>query len=194
MNKQLKKQIIPLCILVSVLIFIGIVFSTVKPLIEEFNNAKNDKANAEQQARELEEQDKILKEKNTKEEMKLRSIKQIYETNQASANENLGMFGNMFEDIIKRVKYNGLLIRSIEYDLKPAFDPLYQKFPESYNACELKFFLVGTYSQLQTFLVELNNNFPYLITVSKLDISSFSGNTDYILIGLSLTLYSKKAK
>ncbi len=194
MNKQLKKQIVPLCILVSVIIFVAVLYFGVKPLVDKYNEAKIQQQNAAREEQELAEKDKQMKEENTKEEMKLKAIKQIYQANQNATGENLGMFGNMFEDIIKRVQYNGLLIRSIEYDLKPAFDQIYQKFPDDYNVCELKFFLVGTYSQLQSFLVELNNTFPYLLTLSKLDVAAFSDNTDYILISMSLTLYSKKAK
>lgn len=192
MNKQIKKQLAPLCILVSVIIFAAVLFFTVKPLFESFSEAKTQRENAEREEKELAEKDRLLKEEAAKEEMRLKAIKPIYQSDLQSDAENLGMFGSMFEDIIRRVQYNGLYIRSIEYDLKPASDLLFQKFAEEYNVCELKFFLVGTYAQLQSFLVELNNTFPYLSTVSALDVAAFSENTDYILINMSITLYSKK--
>ena len=98
----------------------------------------------------------------------------------------------MFEEIIKRAQSNGLLIRSIEYDMKPADDPIYMEYSDTYNVCQLKFFLVGSYSQLQAFLNGINNNFEYLTSISKLNVTAFRANTDYLLINLGITLYSKK--
>ena len=100
----------------------------------------------------------------------------------------------MFEEIIRKAQKNGLMIRSIEYDMRPATDPIYLENPEAYNACELKFFFVGSYAQLQTFLSDMNNNFGYLTYISKLNITAFTSNTDYLLINISITLYSKKAE
>ena len=105
---------------------------------------------------------------------------------------NLSVFGTMFEDIIAKIQKNGLFIRSIEYNMRPEADQIYQIGSKSYNVCELNFFLVGTYSQLQDLLVEMNNNFNYLTYISKLNITSFNANTDYLLIDTSITLYSKK--
>ena len=76
--------------------------------------------------------------------------------------------------------------------MRPANDPIYIENPEIYNACELKFFFVGSYSQLQAFLSDMNNNFKYLTYISKLNITAFTSNTDYLLINISITLYSKK--
>ena len=67
-----------------------------------------------------------------------------------------------------------------------------EEHADTYNACELKFFFVGTYSQLQSFLSEINNNFEYLTFVSKLSVTAFAKNTDYLLINTSITIYSKK--
>ncbi len=194
MEKQLKKYILPICLAGSILLLAMTIVLFVKPMIEDFQTAKEQKESTIRQEQELAKKNELLKLEQEKEEMRLKSIKQIYQSNITTEAENLGVFGTMFEDIIKKVQYNGLLIRSIEYDLKPAFDPIYQNYAEDYNTCELKFFLVGKYSQLQSFLVDLNNTFPYLLTISKMDISAFSGNTDYLIIGLSLTLYSKKGK
>ncbi len=192
MDKQLKKLIVPGAILASIVIFVGILFATINPMIEEYNQSKSQQEAKAQEEKQLEEEVKKKEEEETKEAMRLKAIKPIYQSDLSSSAENLGIFGNMFEDIIKRVQYNGLAIRSIEYDLKPASDLFYQKFSEDYNVCELKFFLVGTYTQLQSFLVELNNTFPYFISISKLEASAFIGNTDYILVILSVDLYSKK--
>lgn len=191
MNKR-NKQIVPLCFLIAVVIFAAILYTMISTSYEEYKNTKDSKNVVEAQfktAKDQYEQSKVQKEKD---QIQLQSIKPVYETKEDSTTENLGVFGTMFEDIIKKAQSNGLLIRSIEYDMRPADDQIYLNYTESYNVCELKFFLVGTYSQLRNFLKEMTNDFPYLVSVSKLNITAFSGNTDYILISMSLNIYSKK--
>lgn len=192
MNTQIKKYLLPIGIAVSVIVFLVVTYVLVQPIVSDFITTKQAKESAEVEEKQLAEEDKRLQEESNKEAIRLKSLKQIYETNLKSSVANLGIFGTMFEEIIDRVQYSGLMIRSIEYDLKPETDMIYQKFEAKYNVCELKFFLVGTYSQLQAFLVDLNNTFPYLLTISKIDVEAFSNNTDYILIDLSINLYSKK--
>lgn len=191
MNKR-NKQIVPICFALAILLFFLITFIVIKPKYEEFNEIKlrADKNNLERET--LEEKIKKIDAEKEAENIKLKSLKPIYESNLESSTENLGVFGNMFEEIIRKAQKNGLLIRSIEYDMRPATDPIYIESPESYNVCELKFFFVGSYSQLQTFLYDMNNNFQYLTYISNLNVTAFTSNTDYLLINISITLYSKK--
>ena len=98
----------------------------------------------------------------------------------------------MFDEIIKKAQANGLAIRSIEYNMNPANNEVLNSFSDLYNVCELKFFFVGTYRQLQTFLSDLIDNYQYLVSVSNMDITAFSGNTDYIIIKMGIVLYAKK--
>ena len=51
---------------------------------------------------------------------------------------------------------------------------------------------MGKYPNLRTFLNDITTNFQYLVAVSDLDVTAFSGDTDYILIKISITLFSKK--
>ncbi len=193
MNKK-NKQLVPICFALAALLFFVIIFVVLKPKYEEFAEMKlrASKNNVERES--LEEKIKKIDAEKEAENLKLKSLKPIYESTLESSTENLGIFGNMFEEIIKKAQKNGLMIRSIEYDMRPALDPIYQENPEAYNACELKFFFVGSYTQLQAFLSDMNNNFNYLTYISKLDITAFTSNTDYLLINISITLYSKKAE
>ena len=192
MNKK-NKQLVPICFALAILLFFIISFIAIKPKYEEFNEMQI-RANKNNNEREtLEAKIKKIDAEKEAENIKLKSLKPIYESNLEPATENLGIFGNMFEEIIRKAQKNGLMIRSIEYDMRPATDPIYVENPEAYNACELKFFFVGTYAQLQTFLSDMNNNFNYLTYISKLSITAFTANTDYLLINISITLYSKKA-
>lgn len=191
MNKK-NKQIVPLCFIIAVVVFIVIVYTMISASFEEYSNATASQTAVNAEYESFKTQYEQSKEKKAKDEIQLQSIKPVYETSNNSQNENLGVFGTMFEDIIKKAQYNGLLIRSIEYDMRPADDMVFASYSDSYNVCELKFFFVGTYAQLRTFMNELVNDFPNLISISRLNVTSFSGNTDYILVNMSITLYSKK--
>jgi hypothetical protein len=166
----------------------------VRPKFQEYNeyNVRVDKNNFER--KELEEQIKKIESQKEEENIKLQALKPIYASEVDSSADNLGMFGNMFEDIIRYAQNDGLLIRSIEYDLRPSTDLIYQENANAYNVCELKFFFVGTYMQLQSFLNDMNNNFQYLVHISKLDVTAFTENTDYLLVKTSITIYSKKSE
>lgn len=191
MNKK-NKQLVPIIFIASILIFALIVFFAVSPKFEEYQEAqiKYSKMNVDRDK--LEDQISQIKSEQEQENIKLQSLKTVYQAEIESSNDNLGMFGNMFDEIIKNAQKNGLLIRSIEYDMRPEADPIYSENADSYNVCELKFFFVGTYSQLGSFLADIHNGFQYLVYISKLDVTAFSSNTDYLLINTSLTLYSKK--
>ena len=190
MNKK-NNQYVPICFLAGLILCIAVVFFMVKPALEEYNDAKDRSARAASDLRTYEERAQKEKQKQAEEEMNLKSIKQIYETVYDNT-DNLAAFGTMFDDLIKKAQENDLFIRSIEYDTKPADNSIYTDFSEQYNVCKLNFFLVGKYPNLRNFLNDITNNFKYLISVSDLNITAFANDTDYILIKMSLTLYSKK--
>lgn len=191
MNKKYN-QYVPFVLIAAILLIGFIVFMGTKDTLTEFNEAQSAISNYERKIKEKESEISALDKAMNQEKVKLQSIKPVYETDLDSANKNLGIYGNMFENLVKRAQSNGLMIRSIEYNMTPENDPLLADSADKYNACELKFFLVGTYSQLQGFLMEVNNNFEYLVSISKLSVTAFDRNTDYILANTSITLYSKK--
>ncbi len=191
MNKK-NNQLVPIVLLGAVVIFLLIIYSFCNPAFNDYQRAQNKINTDSLEVQRLQEQYDQEKEKRKQEDIQIQSLKQVYITNSVNSDDNLGKFGTMFDDIIKRAQYNGLLIRSIEYDMKPASSAIYNNFSDTYNVCELKFFFVSTYTQLKTFMNELTTSFPYLISISKLDVTAFSGNEDYILINMAITLYSKK--
>lgn len=190
MNKKYQ-QFVPWSLVFAAVVVLVVLFFVSKPKIEEYNNVRLEVAQNNEQRKKLEEQIKQEESEKQAQEIKLRALKPIFKS-KVKGNENLGVFGDMFENIIKVAQSNGLLIRSIEYNMKPTNDPLYKENSDSYNACELKFFFIGTYSQLQSFLIDMNNNFEYLISLSGLSISSFPENQDYLLINQIITVYSEK--
>ena len=191
MNKKYQ-QFVPLCLILAAVLVIFVLFVSCKPKIEELLDISAEVSRASEQKAKLEEQNKKEEANRQAEDMKLRSLKPIYKSNVSGSNDSLGVFGNMFEDLIKMAQVNGLLIRSIEYNMRPSNDILYSSNSDNYNACELKFFFVGTYGQMQAFLNDMNKNFQYLVSISGLSISAFPENPDYLLINESITLYSEK--
>ena len=191
MNKKFN-QYVPFIFIIALVLIGVIVFMGTKDVLAEYSEAREAVQNYERKVQEKEKEVGALDSQIRQEQMKLQSIKPVYESGVDSSTQNLGIYGNMFENLVKRAQSNGLMIRSIEYNMTPESDPLVIEHSNRYNACELKFFLVGTYSQLQSFLLEVNNNFEYLVYVSNLSVTAFERNTDYILANTSITLYSKK--
>ena len=191
MNSSNQKYV-PFVYLAAILFFLAIVYFACMPRIEEYSSAKSNMDNTKLQKENLQKQYSEIESKQALAEMKMKNIKTIVETNVSSADENLAMFGNMFEQILTKVQSNGIHIRAIEYNLSPAADPIYKENSEGYNVCELKLNLVGTYNQIKTFITDLNN-LENLLYISKMDVTAFSGNTDYLLANISVNLYSKKA-
>ena len=192
MNKKYQ-QLVPIILLISLGLFFAVFYSLVHPVWDSYNGKIVEKNKVLKDNQILEE--RYEKEKaESEQKMKLQSIKQVYESKTTSQNDNLSAYGTMFDEIIKKAQINGLAIRSIEYDTKPQTNPVYTDFSDTYNVCELKFLFVGTYPQLRTFLNDLNVNFQYLVSISNLNVTAFSGNTDYLLIDMAITLYSKKAE
>ena len=147
MNKKNSQQLVYAILFVAVAVFIGILAAFVPQTFDEYNSTKSQVESNKLELEKLEQQDKKLKEKKEQEEIKLQSLKQIYQSD-INSNDNLAVYGTMFDDLIKRAQSYGLLIRSIEYDINPTFDSIYADFSNQYNVCELKFFFVGGYAPI----------------------------------------------
>ena len=191
MNNK-NQKLVPICLLAAVLIMVAILYARCWPKIEEIQSTKQSVAESTRTRETLKNQMDDLESQRALNDMKMKNLKTIVETNVSSNVENLGIFGNLFETIVSKAQKNGLLIRAIEYNLNPASDPIFQKNPDGYNVCELKLSLVGGYNQLRAFIADLNG-IEHLIYLSKLNVTAFSENTDYLLIHMSINLYSKKS-
>ncbi len=107
--------------------------------------------------------------------------------------DSIASFGGMFEDVINYVKINGLLLRTIEYNINPDNDPIYKNFTVAYNVCEINMFVIGTYPQLQGFFNDIEM-YPYYLSVNQINIMPYENNKKYLLANVSIHLYSKKEK
>ena len=124
MNKK-NNNLVPIIFVVAILLFGVIAYMMVGTAKDEYDNALASQVSSTSDLDTYKSQYETSKAEREKNELQIQSIKQVYQSTMNGANENLGVFGTMFEDIIKKAQYNGLLIRSIEYDMRPSSDPLY---------------------------------------------------------------------
>ena len=193
MNKKIQ-QFVPFCLLLAGVLTVVMLFLFCKTRIEELVEVRNETSKANIQKANLQAQLKKEEEEQSQQQIKLKSLKPIYTSDMIESSDSLSSFGSMFDDIIRFAQRDGLLIRSIEYNMKPTNDPLYSFNADDYNACELKFFFVGTYDKMKAFLDDMNTNFEYLTSISNLNISAFQEDDNYLLISETITLYSEKGK
>ena len=179
--------------IIAVIVFIVLFINFVPQAITSYTDAQEQKTQMEQSVQRAEAELNKSESTRAKEEDLLKNIKSIFQASSTSSTDNLSMFGTMFDDVIQRIQQNGLMIRAIEYQMSPDNDPLAINFSKDYNVCALKFFLVGSYSQIKTLLNELQTNFPYLLGVSNINVLVYEDNTDYVLVDLTVNMYSKKA-
>lgn len=191
MNRANQKYV-PVCYVLAVVIFCALIYSLCQPKFNDFSSSQSTTKSSEKEKEELAKKLKKIEADNALASMKMKNLKTIVETNVDPSAANMGMFGNLFETIITKARNDGLLIREISYELGPENDPIYKE-NAGYNVCELKLSLVGEYTKLKQFLIDLNS-LENLIYLSKIDVTAFSGNTDYLVANLSINLYSKKAQ
>ncbi len=190
--KNIKQHLGILCIAAAVLVFIIVVYFIVQGPLTEYNDAMSKKASNAAKLASYEKQKQAIEKKEAEEEAQLKKYKPFYEAGSSADTNSPALYGNMFEDIIRLAQANGLMIRSIETDLNPTYDPLYAGYSDRYYACEFKFYFVGSYTQLQSYLGDMINKFKYMLSISKLNVTYFRDNPDYLLIKVSFTLYAKK--
>ncbi len=190
MNKN-NQSLVPFCYVGAFILFFVVLWVICHQKFEDYSASSTALSSSQKESKALSDKKDKIESERALADMKMKNLKTIVETNVDPSVGNLGMFGNLFETIITKVRNNGLYIRSIEYYLNPEADPIYME-NAGYNVCELKLALVSEYQKLRTFLIDLNN-IENLVYVSKLDVSAFAANTDYLLIDISINLYSKRA-
>lgn len=192
MNKKYQ-QLVPIVFLLAIVIIASLVFVMCQVKVQDYFSTSDEIKRNKEMKQQLEEQANREKSEQEALMVKMKSLKPIYKSKiKNSSTDNLSVFGNMFQDIIAKAQGNGLLIRSIEYHMKPEKDVLYSKFPNKYNACEVKFFFVSSYGQMLDFLNDMNKNFEYLTSISEIKVMAFVENPDYLLTKISIILYSEK--
>jgi len=92
--------------------------------------------------------------------------------------------------MIKIARTSGIRIRAVDYNYAPESDPIFGAKIPNVNVCELDTTIVGTYSQIQTFLKTLLSE-NYLVNISKLEIVSWRRDKSILIANLQLRYYTK---
>ena len=99
-------------------------------------------------------------------------------------------FGIMFENIISNITNSGIKIRSIEYNYQPQDDKVLAANAPGYNACELSFVTVGSYSQIQSFFKNITKE-NYLTNIYEVYIEPYDKNKTILIAKFKIRLYTK---
>lgn len=99
-------------------------------------------------------------------------------------------FGIMFENIIANITNTGLRVRSIDYNYKVTDDKVLNTNAEGYNACELSFTTVGSYTQLQNFFKNIAKE-KYLSSLYEVYIEPYDNDKTTLIAKFKIRLYTK---
>lgn len=99
-------------------------------------------------------------------------------------------FGIMFENVLSNITGNGVRIRSIDYNYNPQNDKVMQTNAPGYNACELSFTTVASYSQLQNFFKSIAKE-NYLTNIYEVYIEPYDKDKTILIAKFKVRLYTK---
>jgi len=129
------------------------------------------------------------KELKSKRKVELKNGKAIFEV-QGQQFSPEASFGSLFENILTNITNSGVRIRMIQYNYEPQDDKIILTGMEGYNACELFFTAVGSYSQLQTFFKDLAKE-NYLTNIHEVYIEPYDQDKNILIAKFKIRLYTK---
>ncbi len=189
MEKLIKENITYVMLVVMVLI--GCLFGIYRfgySAYDNFNQVSTKKAEKQTKEQKLAQ----LKAQNAapaKEKQTLKSGKVIYEVSQLQFSPEAS-FGIMFENILTNITNTGVRVRSIDYNYQPSEDKVLGTNAEGYNACELSFITVGTYTQLQNFFKSLARE-KYLSSLYEVHIEPYDNDKTILIAKFKIRLYTR---
>ena len=102
-------------------------------------------------------------------------------------------FGVMFESLLSNITGNGLKIHSIDYNYELQDDRVIMTGLPGYNACELTFTTVSTYTQLQNFLKSIVKE-KHLINIYEIYIEPYDKDKTILVTKFKIRLYTKTVR
>ena len=124
-----------------------------------------------------------------KQEEESPDLKKIY-TLEGMRFGNNASFAPLFDDMISVAKGSGIRIRSVDYNYTPEEDPIFAAKAGGVNVCELSTTIVGTYSEIQTFLKTIISQ-KYLVNIAQVEIVSWQRDRSVLIANLKLRYYTK---
>lgn len=179
-------------ILYGIFIILGVIYAItrVQPEIVHIFNIEKDINEKTIQCADLEKKLEILK-KTEMEKMTLSNqAKNIYKPDIPGLDAE-SSFAVLLDDIIEMARYNGIKLYSIEYIYNPQEDGFVKGASDKYNVCQLNMQIITDYEDLESFLKELYK-YPYLLNVSKLELTPYPKNKKILMSVLQIKLYSAK--
>lgn len=179
-------------ILYIVFILIGFIYLIVqvRPQIVTLFKTENDIKAKTVESADLARKLETLKASEMEKETLSGGTKHIYKPEEAGLDAE-SSFTVTFDDIIEMAKYNGIKIYSVEYLYNPTDDEFVKGAPDKYNVCQLNMQIISDYLDLESFLKDIYK-YPYLVNVSKLELSPYPKNKKILVSNLQLKLYSSK--
>lgn len=192
MEKLIKENLIFILLPILVIVAGGYFAYTYTMEALDTNNAVIDKQQEVETKKQKVQQ--LMREKQTvkeqpKEKKVPKSGKVIYEVLDQQFSPEAS-FGIMFENVISNVTSSGVKIRSIEYNYHPQDDKVLAANAPGYNACELSFVTVGSYSQLQAFFKNITKE-NYLTNIYEVYIEPYDKNKAILIAKFKIRLYTK---
>lgn len=196
MEKFIKDNIV--VFLIPIVVAVGLIFFGYKCFTEmnEFSEqVRNNEASLQTKQQKLQQLQAQKKQREEEEKRQAenkntsQSGKVIYEVlGQQFSPE--ASFGIMFENLLANIVNNGIKIRSIEYNYQPTEDKILLANAPGYNACELSFTTVGTYSQLQGFFKSIVKE-NYISNIYEIYIEPYERDKTILIAKFKVRLYTK---
>ncbi len=189
MDKLIKENILYIVILIMVLF--GGIYATYhfgSMTVDTFSQMSAKQAEMQTKMQKLE-QIKAKRVSGQKKKSTAQSGKIIYAVPQAQFSP-AASFGIMFENVISNITNSGLKVRSIDYNYSPQDDKVLTTQVEGYNACELTFTTVGSYTQLQTFFKNIAKE-KYLSSLYEVYIEPYDKDKSILIAKFKIRLYTK---
>ena len=186
---MLKYKDVILYMVFIVLIFAYSLFRLKPEIVKAFDTEKSIR---EKSAQTIDLETKLATLKKTEaDKMDLSGVtKKIYKPDSASVDAESSS-AVILDDIIDMTKYNGIKMYAIEYVYNPLDDEFIIGDATKYNVCQLNMSIIADYLDLQSFLKELYK-YPYLVSISKLEMSPYPKNKKILMSNLQIKLYSSK--
>ncbi len=99
-------------------------------------------------------------------------------------------FGIIFENLLANLTNSGVRIRSIEYNYHPGDDKILSANIGGYNACEISFVSVGSYTQFQNFFKNIAKE-KYLSNIYEIYIEPYDRDKTILITRFKIRLYTK---
>lgn len=193
---QKVKSMRPEKVIIPIILFIVIVVAAIFLVQDPFRRsieASDKEKSAVELNQKLQSQLDALESEKEQQQANMNTLKPFFEMQGEFDDTSLASFGSMLEDIVEDyIKPHGVMVRSIDYTIDPPEDPISSAFAPNYRSCALELYLICKYSNLHDLLYSLINDFPYFISISQMVVSAYPADKEYLLVYLTINLYTKK--